>query len=467
MKRQIKVWTGRTFMVAAVIFAAHYWGMPLYRQYFTAKKAEVFVPTTTVKSGEFIVSFHEIGDLDAAKSVMVITRTGGKVIKLIKEGTIVKKGDELAILDTSDIVREIRNQQLAVKNADADVERAKEELRMLELSNATELAKQKADYEYNLNELTLAQAELEKKKKLAEKKLIPKDQVDQAEGQVRSKQLTVDKGDADLKLKEKDCASKVEQKKADVGKVVYAANIAKSNLEEAQEELQSGVITAPADGMVVLVRQWMGDSVRALQEGDGVRPRMGIFKLPDLSTMQVKANVGEADAPKVKVGLPVLIRMEAVPNRIFHGTIIEISSLATEGGNIWDNPNATPGRKNFEVTVSVKEVDPKVLKPGMTADVEFICEKLKNALSIPLETVIEKDGKTFVFVKDGKRWKKTPIVTGKYNSNFIVVEKGLKKGQVIALRDPTRTMDEQESGTSAPGRDESKKQSAPIPEAKK
>ncbi len=454
-------------MVAAVIFAAHYWGMPLYRQYFTAKKAEVFVPTTTVKSGEFIVSFHEIGDLDAAKSVMVITRTGGKVIKLIKEGTIVKKGDELAILDTSDIVREIRNQQLAVKNADADVERAKEELRMLELSNATELAKQKADYEYNLNELTLAQAELEKKKKLAEKKLIPKDQVDQAEGQVRSKQLTVDKGDADLKLKEKDCASKVEQKKADVGKVVYAANIAKSNLEEAQEELQSGVITAPADGMVVLVRQWMGDSVRALQEGDGVRPRMGIFKLPDLSTMQVKANVGEADAPKVKVGLPVLIRMEAVPNRIFHGTIIEISSLATEGGNIWDNPNATPGRKNFEVTVSVKEVDPKVLKPGMTADVEFICEKLKNALSIPLETVIEKDGKTFVFVKDGKRWKKTPIVTGKYNSNFIVVEKGLKKGQVIALRDPTRTMDEQESGTSAPGRDESKKQSAPIPEAKK
>lgn len=454
-------------MVAAVIFAAHYWGMPLYRQYFTAKKAEVFVPTITVKSGEFIVSFHEIGDLDAAKSVMVITRTGGKVIKLIKEGTIVKKGDELAILDTSDIVREIRNQQLAVKNADADVERAREELRMLELSNATELAKQKADYEYNLNELTLAQAELEKKKKLAEKKLIPKDQVDQAEGQVRSKQLTVDKGDADLKLKEKDCASKVEQKKADVGKVVYAANIAKSNLEEAQEELQSGVITAPADGMVVLVRQWMGDSVRALQEGDGVRPRMGIFKLPDLSTMQVKANVGEADAPKVKVGLPVLIRMEAVPNRIFHGTIIEISSLATEGGNIWDNPNATPGRKNFEVTVSVKEVDPKVLKPGMTADVEFICEKLKNALSIPLETVIEKDGKTFVFVKDGKRWKKTPIVTGKYNSNFIVVEKGLKKGQVIALRDPTRTMDEQESGTSAPGRDESKKQSAPIPEAKK
>lgn len=449
-----------------MIFAAHYWGMPLYKQHFTAKKAEVFVPTTAAKSGEFVVSFHEIGNLDAAKSVMVITKTGGKVIKLIKEGTVVKTGDELAILDTSDLVREIRNQQLAVKNAEADVERAKEELRMLELSNKTELAKQNAEYDYNVNELDLAKAELAKKKRLAEKKLVPQDQVDQAEGQVRSKQLAVDKGDADLKLKEKECASKVEQKKADVGKVEYAANIAKSNLEETQENLQSGVITAPADGMVVLVRQWMGDSVRALQEGDGVRPRMGIFKLPDLSTMQVKVNVGESDAPKVKIGMPALIRMEAVPNRIFHGTIIEISSLATEG-NIWNNPNATPGRKNFEVTISVKEVDPKALKPGMTADAEFICEKVKNALSIPLETVIEKNGKTFVYVKDGKRWKKTQIVTGKYNDNFIIVKKGLIKGQTIALRDPTRSLDLQESGTSGPGKDASKKQSAPIPEAKK
>ena len=75
-------------------------------------------------------------------------------------------------------------------------------------------------------------------------------------------------------------------------------------------------------------------------------------------------NVGESDAPKVKVGMPVLIKLEAVRNRVFHGTVKEISSLATEK-DPWET-GATPGKKNFEVTIQVTEVDrgPGTL-PGM------------------------------------------------------------------------------------------------------
>ncbi|NIM04484.1 MAG: hypothetical protein GTO55_01150, partial [Armatimonadetes bacterium] len=53
----------------------------------------------------------------------------------------------------------------------------------------------------------------------------------------------------------------------------------------------------------------------------------------------------------------VLIRLEAVPDRIFHGRVRDISSLATEA-RVWEG--GTPGKKNFEVIIAIKESDPKM-----------------------------------------------------------------------------------------------------------
>ncbi len=181
--------------------------------------------------------------------------------------------------------------------------------------------------------------------------------------------------------------------------------------------------------------------------------------------MLVKVNVGEADAPRVRVGMAVLARLEAVPNRVFHGAVKDIASLATEASP-WES-GSTPGRKNFEVTIALKEADPKVLKPGMTADAEFICDSVPKAIYVPIESVIERDGKTYVYVQNGKRYERTPVVTGKSNDNFVIITKGLKAGQKIALRDPTKPMDQQEAGASFAGNEKKtpEKQAAPIPTA--
>lgn len=463
MKRQIQLWGTRTFTLVLVVFVANRWGVPLYKQYFTPKKVATFMPTAKVKQGPFVVSFHEIGTLEAEKSVPVNTGDTGKIVSLVQEGTIVKPGDKIAEMDTTTIQREIRNQQLVLKNAEADVSRAEEEFRMLKLSNETELAKQEAEYGFNQNELQLAKDQLAKKERLAKEKLIPADQVTQAQGEVRSKQLTVDKGKADLELKKKDIASKENQKQAEVDKVIFAKNIQKSNLEDMQGRMDEAVIRAPAPGMVVISKTWAGPGdYRKLQAGDSVHHRQTLCTLPDLTSMQAKISVGESDAPKVKIGMRVLVRLEAVPKRVFHGTVCEISSLATQS-NFWDNPSATPGRKNFEVRVRIKEVDPKTLKPGMTADAEFVCDAIPDSVFVPLESVIEKDSKTFVYVENGKRFDRTRVVTGKYNDNFIIITKGLRKGQIVALRDPTRPIEYQEAGASGSGVEEKKKDKEPVP----
>lgn len=143
---------------------------------------------------------------------------------------------------------------------------------------------------------------------------------------------------------------------------------------------------------------------------------------------------------------------------------MSISSLATEVSP-WEG--GTPGKKDFEVRVSVKENNPRLIKPGMTANLEFIVDQVKDAIYIPIEAVVEQGNKTFVYVKSGGKFTRVPIKTGKYNDNFVCVTKGLKKGQIIALRDPTRELELQEAGSSAPKATKQETAAPPIPKAKK
>lgn len=466
MKRLIKLWGSRSFAVVLVVFAVHQWGAPLYKQYFTPKKASVFVPTTKTKEGKFVISFHETGSLAAERSVVVICETNGKVIDLVEDGKMVNAGDKIAELDTSEIMNQVRNQQMSYQNALADVDRAKADLDILIESDKTEVKQAEAQLDFEKSEHERAVKQLEKKKGLAADKLIPREQVDQAELEVNSKELAVTKDEMALSLKKKEIASKEQQKQADVSKVIFASSIQKQLLDSAQSRVNQGTITAPASGLVVISDTWSPDGHRKIQEGDNLNMQQDICSLPDLSSMLVKVQVGESDAPKVKIGIPVLIKLEAIPNKIYHGTVKNIATLATEQ-SFWES--GANGRKNFEVTISVKESNPKILKPGMTADVEFICESLKKAVYVPMECVTERSGKTYVYIKQGNKYMRTEVKTGKHNDNFICITKGLKKGQIITLRDPTKSPDEVDTGSSTVGNNdkEDKKQSAPLPEPAK
>ncbi|MGQ9455619.1 MAG: efflux RND transporter periplasmic adaptor subunit [Armatimonadota bacterium] len=249
---------------------------------------------------------------------------------------------------------------------------------------------------------------------------------------------------------------------ADVHTKEFARDMARIDLEEAQRQLREAVLRAPAAGMVVLSKIYTPEGRRKVKEGDTPWRRMTLVSLPDLRSMQVDVSVGESDAPKLYVGMPTLIRLEAVKNRTFHGIVREISSLATEQ-DPWEG-GATPGKKNFDVTIQIKESDPKTLKPGMTADVEFIVRRIEKALYVPIEAIVERNGQTYVFVKEGKGWRRTRVKTGAYNDNFVCITQGLRRGESVVLRDPTKPLEQQEAGSTAPDTEKPRERTmAPIP----
>ncbi len=172
MRRHIQLWGSRTFAVVLLVIATQHWGMPLYKEYFTHKKTEVFVPTTKVLAGIFVVSFHEMGTLQAEKSVPVNSEAPGKIVTIIPEGTMVTAGTKLVELDTTDVLREVRDKQLAYQNALADVASAKSDLALLVQSDKTEVDEQQAQDHFDKTERDRSKADLEKQTRLANDKLV-------------------------------------------------------------------------------------------------------------------------------------------------------------------------------------------------------------------------------------------------------------------------------------------------------
>lgn len=464
MKELIKAWTLRIITIAILVLVINKWGIPLYHQYFTPEKAMAFIPTSVVTKGDFTVSFHEMGDLKAEKSVPVMSMVGGKIIKLVPDGKIIAAGDLIAQMDTTDIKTQVRNAQLTYENAKSDVSKANEDMKILQASNKTEEMQAQVDLDFAKTQLKLAQEQYEKKQRLAKDKLIPADQVIQAETDVESKTLDIKKKEMALELQRKKAESQENQKNDDIRKAKSAEMIQKNAYDDVVKHLSQAIIKAPNGGLVVLEDTWDSSGRRKIQEGDQARPQETICSLPDLSNMQLKVKVGESDAPRVTVGMPILIRLDAAPNKIYHGAVKEVANLARTA-EFWE---AGAGRNMIDVTISVKDRDPKVLKPGMKTDVEFICKSKKNALFIPIEAVIEKKGSVFVYVKKGTGFLKRMVKAGISNDSDVCILSGLKQGEIVALRDPTRPLDQQNPETDTSNDKSNKTGSAPpIPIAGK
>jgi HlyD family secretion protein len=78
-----------------------------------------------------------------------------------------------------------------------------------------------------------------------------------------------------------------------------------------------------------------------------------------------------------------------------------------------------------------------LLRPGLLADVEIIVEKIPNAINVPMQAVFEREGKPVVFVKNGKVFEPRAITPFKRSESVMVISQGLKRGEIVALADPT------------------------------
>jgi multidrug efflux pump subunit AcrA (membrane-fusion protein) len=128
---------------------------------------------------------------------------------------------------------------------------------------------------------------------------------------------------------------------------------------------------------------------------------------------------------------PVTAHLDAIADRQFTGKIEAISTIASEDFNAgWPIP------RNFDLRITLDQADAR-LRPGMTAEITVIVDRLRNVLIIPVHASFQKEGETFAYVWTGSKFRQQAIEVSKRSGDRVVVTKGLEAGDRIALEDPS------------------------------
>jgi multidrug efflux pump subunit AcrA (membrane-fusion protein) len=200
-------------------------------------------------------------------------------------------------------------------------------------------------------------------------------------------------------------------------------------IKQAEDGLQALQVIAPHDGILVLQRNWRGDMPRV---GDSMWRGQTIGEIPELQSMKAEVFVLEADAAGLAVDQQATVSPEADSDKTFTGKVTSVDKVARP--RIPRQPV-----QYFGVTVHLDRTDPKLMKPGARVRALLEVENQANAFAIPRQALFEKDGKKLVYVKRGaEQFAPVEVTIGSSSAGRVVVTKGLKRGDEIALEDPSK-----------------------------
>jgi HlyD family secretion protein len=219
---------------------------------------------------------------------------------------------------------------------------------------------------------------------------------------------------------------------------------------------QQARVTSPMAGVVITkgiqLGQTVTSGVSSFNEGTV------LFTVANLKSMIIRVNLNEVDIAKVKVGQPVRVTLDAYPQKTFTGRVRFVAPAAKLQDKI----------KVFEIEVAIDALEDS-FRTGMSANVEILGERRPATLSIPLEALQRRDGRTVAYrlkpglsasaiakAKDGlsgrnkfvwlaDHWRDyfetVPVAAGIATLERVEVLAGgrsLRQGEQVCLEDPTR-----------------------------
>lgn len=452
--------------------------------YATSRDGQQDVPLTQAVPRSFEIQVTAIGVLDAAKSHMLsseITGDVGKIISLVEDGRHVKEGDLLVKLDSApfeEMIQQLESEATAlesgvkaqqqvleweknqiekdIKAAEFNLQIAKLDLKRLTAGEGSlqisqysvDASRAKQEYDKyiayrndlqqlkekgfpNLSELEQAEdniSELKEKYQAAQNKLTSyKDHVFPALEQAA--QAKVEKSDMDVIQTRNGGPFKIAKAIADLEETKGRLLSKQASLTQSRNELEKTTINAPSSGIAILFETFRDGEKRKPRIGDRVTRNQPILYLPDVSSMIVKTQIREIDLHKISLAQKALIQVDAYPSLQLEGQVNFIGSLAT------DMSSQGLGGKYFELTIAISQSKVS-LRPGMTARVTIVADRIQDAISLPVSAVFQQNDQTFCYRSAGKRFERLPVQIGRQNQDFIEIRAGLNKDDMVSLIAP-------------------------------
>lgn len=374
------------------------------------------LPTATVERRDFLRTVSTRGELKSAESVQVTAPQTPdlKIVQLAENGRPIRQGDVVVRFDESSQEDTLIERQTQLRQVDSEIEQAEAQHAITDERNEMEIMQ--STYNVERAELEASKQEILAEIEAAKAKI----DVDIARGELQKSETNAEASDM--------------SQEADIERLQERKSKALRDVNLSRTYLRSMVLRAPRDGIVHILpnnraQGSFGTARPPFQEGDTVWTGAAIAEIPNLSSLRVEFRVDEVDRGRVSEGQETRIRIDAVPDATLGGAVSWLSPIATLVFN------RLPPEKNFPAYSSITDIDER-LRPGMSATVEIVVQRLPDVLVIPSKASTQIDGKPTVFVKDGAGYRRTPIEVAATNGAEIVVAGGLEDGDVIALENP-------------------------------
>jgi HlyD family secretion protein len=330
-----------------------------------SSKNVVTVQTGKVQRQDLATIVSASGEIKPKTYVNIGANAFGKITHLyVKEGDRVKKGQLLAQLENVQSSADVHANEASLQAAQTDAIAADAALKTAQ----ADLQRAQADYERNKLDWDRAQ-------KLFKDGLISKSDFDSRQ----NAWATADAGLVQAK-------ARVSQAQAQTDSADKHVTMDRANLTRVTDVLQKTTYSAPYDGVVTNLPVREGESVVI-----GIQNALGstLMTIADMSVITAEVKVDETDIVNVHLGQPAAVTIDAIPNKIFHGTVSEIGDNAivrSSGVSTSQQATASEEAKDFKVVVNLTDA-PLDLRPGLSTTAKITTATRSNVLSLPIQAL--------------------------------------------------------------------------------
>jgi HlyD family secretion protein len=331
---------------------------------------EVELATITRGNVEATVVNTRAGTIKSCQRANLSPASGGQIARIwIKEGDRVNKDQRLMELWNADLKaqRELAQRQLAMSK-----ERRREACIIAEN----------------------ARRESVRTQQLVSKGFISSQLAEDADANARAKQASCDAAISDIKR-------------------------AEAQVLVTEASLDRTTITAPFAGVIGKITGELGEYTTPSPPGVPTPPAIDLI---DDTCLYVSAPMDEVDAPKIKLGQPARITLDAMSELVFDGTVRRIAPYVTE---------IEKQARTVDVEVNFSQVPSETLLVGYSADIEVILENRENVLRIPTQAI--RQNNAVLFVGTNGKLEERQLQTGLANWSFTEVLSGLKEGGQVLV----------------------------------
>jgi len=377
----------------------------------------VEVPVAKVRRGEFVISVKTRGEIRSTRSVVLTAPQVPEltITKLAESGKPIRKGDVVVEFDAASMEQQYLDRATNVRTVDSEIVQTKASHKITNESDAMNLMS--SGYNLERAKLEASKAEIVSEIEGAKNRI----DVGISEGELAQVKAVVN--------------SHGTTQRADLERLQQRKDKAVRDLKRTEGYLSTMAIRAPNDGIVNILPNFrapgsFGSTPPPFKEGDRAWTGAPIAEIPDLSEMRIELKLDEVDRGRIKLGQLLRIRVDAIPDKEFTAEldwISPIASLIYRGFGTSD--------KVFPARATLKNLDPR-LRPGMSASAEIIIEREGNTILIPNRASFTHNGKPAVYIQKGQEFEVREIEVGKRNDTDIIVLKGLREGEVVALENP-------------------------------